>query len=394
VEDGPQGTSSQQPGPPGGPPRPDGGEEGTWAPRLSQARTALERGEYGQVRRLLEPLAEASSPRSAPAAELRLLLATALMGQGEAEAAARWCRSLRGCQDPEMRARGKALEEVLEAPALQRPRNWSLTLPDLSAAGSLETATAKLSRLRRSRRPAPPPPPPVGPTRAPAGFAALVALVLVLLLLASLLGGCMEVRTDLHFAGPGRLEISHHLRSGSGAALPWQRAFSAALSPRGFRSSHNGAETTLRSGVLPQEQAQAALAASLEAAAQAAGQSLPPPRLAWQERNWLVGVQQRLQLEIDLRNLPSLPGLQLELGLAPLPRRAVRRAEPEPVVGAAPNQLLWPLRVGQRNRLEIRCWRWNPLGLGALAVALLLPLALGLQTLRRQLGFGLPELPA
>jgi hypothetical protein len=46
------------------------------------------------------------------------------------------------------------------------------------------------------------------------------------------------------------------------------------------------------------------------------------------------------------------------------------------------------------NRLELRCWRWSPLGLGGCVIALILPLVLGLQRLRRQLGFGLPELPA
>lgn len=364
------------------------------APLLDSARLALERGDYGLVRRLLEPLAEAGAPRTTAAAELRLLLATALMGQGDTAAAARWCRSLRACPDAEMRAQGRALEEVLEAPALQRPRNWSITLPDLREAGSLETATATAGRLRRRRQPEPPPPPPVGPTRAPIGFAALVGVVLVLLLLASLLGGCMEVRTDLHFRGPGRLQISHQLSGGSAAGLPWQHRFEHQLRRQGFQSRLRGETTILTSAVVPLAQARSALMASLEAAAQAAGQDLPPPQLDWQERNGLVGVQQRLRLEIDLRELPSLPGLQLALGLEPLPLRAVRLASPEPVAAEAPNQLRWPLSSGSLNQLEIRCWRWSPLGLGAVAVALLLPLVLGLQSLRRQLGFGLPELPA
>jgi hypothetical protein len=361
---------------------------------LLEARGALERGDYGLVRRLLEPLALAHPPRSAQAAELRLLLATALMGQGDSQAAASWCRSLRGCQDPQLRAMAKDLELVLEAPALQRPRNWSLTLPDFTDAGSLESLAASASRRRRNRRIEPPPPPPVGPTRAPVGFAALAGVLLALVLLASLLGGCMEVRTDLRFAGPGRVQISHHLSSASASGLPWQRAFGQALNQQGFRSRHQGAQTILQTGVLPIEQARSALVASLEAAAKAAGQSLPEPRLAWQERNWLVGVQQHLLLELDLQGLPSLPGLDLSLSLEPLQPRAVRLADPGPVQAEAGGRLRWPLRIGGLNRLEIRCWRWSPLGLGGVAVALLLPLVLGLQRLRRQLGFGLPELPA
>jgi hypothetical protein len=46
------------------------------------------------------------------------------------------------------------------------------------------------------------------------------------------------------------------------------------------------------------------------------------------------------------------------------------------------------------NRLEIACWRWSRLGLGGLAVALLLVLVSVLQRLRLAAGFGPPQLPA
>jgi hypothetical protein len=56
--------------------------------------------------------------------------------------------------------------------------------------------------------------------------------------------------------------------------------------------------------------------------------------------------------------------------------------------------VLWPLQSGRRNTLELECWRWSPLGLGSLVIALMLVLSLALQRLRVSLGFGLPELPA
>ncbi|MFN9618657.1 MAG: DUF3153 domain-containing protein, partial [Synechococcaceae cyanobacterium] len=34
----------------------------------------------------------------------------------------------------------------------------------------------------------------------------------------------------------------------------------------------------------------------------------------FQERNWILGVRQRQQLEIELRPLEPLPALRLELG--------------------------------------------------------------------------------
>ena len=372
---------------------------------LAEARWALDRGEYGQVLRLLEPLQQERSPLTAAGAELRLLMATALMGQGRTDQAAACCRSLVRCQDPTLRAQAKALLMVLEAPELRRPSNWSLTLPDLTGTTPLEGVGAAVSRRSR-RRPEPPPPPPVGPTRAPVGFAVVVAVVL--LLLTSLLGGCMEVRTELRFEGPGRLQVSHQLRSNGGPESPWQRRFVAALgghepqipSPGPFRLTGGTGGPILSTPVLPARQALGALTGSLEVAGQLSGVALAAPVVRWEERNWLVGVRQHLLLELDLQPLEAMPGLDLTLVLAPVRPAAVLQAAPTAVVPAPPGdrqgrrQLIWPLQPGQVNVLELRCWRWSGLGVGAVAVGLVLPLVLALQGIRRRLGFGLPELPA
>ena len=362
------------------------------AATLAAAREALDRGNYGRVLGLLEPLAERQGPRTPLGAGVRLLIATALMGQGESERALECCRAVQDCRDPALRARARDLLYVLEAPALTRPRDWSLTLPDLSVAAPLESLAPRAGGRRR-QEPAPPPPPPVGPTRPPLGFAALAGLLLVALLLAALLGGCMEVRSDLHFAGPGRLQLSHHLRSPSGQPTPWEQRIAADLSSRGFRLEGRDDHRLLRTPVLPAPRALEALATSLERAAALAGAELPAPRLQLRERNWLLGVRQRLSLEIDLTPLEPLPGLRLEVGLAPLRPRAVRIASPRPAMVEG-DGMRWPLAVGRANRLEVRCWRWSPLGLGSLGVAGALGLALGLQRMRQALGYGLPQLPA
>jgi hypothetical protein len=371
---------------------------------LAEARRALDRGDYGQVLRLLEPLQEERSPLTAAGAELRLLMATALMGQGRTDQAAACCRGLVHCRDAALRAQAKALMVVLEAPELRRPRDWSLTLPDLAGTTPIEGIGAGVGR--RSRRgPEPPPPPPVGPTRAPVGFALVVAVVL--LLLAALLGGCMEVRTELRFEGPGRLQVSHQLRSDSGTDSPWQRRFVAALdghaegipAPGPFRPLGGGADRLVSTPVLPAREALAALAGSLEVAGRLSGVPLAAPVVVWEERNWLLGVRQHLRLELDLRALEAIPGLDLGVVLAPVRPAAVRQARPAAIVPApaghgGDRRLLWPLLPGQVNVLELLCWRWSGLGLGATAVGLALPLVLGLQAIRRRLGFGLPELPA
>jgi len=368
---------------------------------LSSARQAIDRGEYGQCLRLLEPLAEAHRAATPVGAGVRLLMATALMGQGQTERAADCCRSLQVCIDPTLRARGRELLMVLEAPALQRPRNWSLTLPDLGQQGALLEGSGSGLVARRRRRPAPEPPPPVGPTPAPLGFGAVVALLLALLLLVPLLGGCMEVSSELRFEGPGRLQLSHRLRSDSGQLTPWQRRFAAVLrtGPAPFAAEQQGGLQMLSTAVLPADQALAALTRSLTVAAELAGLSPPLTDLSWQEHNWLVGVRQRVSLVVDLTGLPPLAGVDLSLRLVPMTAAAVRSAAPLPVQtlprqrGAEP-QLDWPLGSGQRNVLELQCWRWSRLGLGSVVIALGLVLVSLLQRIRLSLGFGLPELPA
>jgi hypothetical protein len=369
---------------------------------LAAARRALDQGEYGTVLRLLEPLAEQHPPVTATGAGLRLLIATALMGQGRTDQAAACCRTLLASSDAALRSQARDLLTVLEAPALRRPRDWSLTLPDLSTTTSIEGLGPGPGRRSRPQQ-SPPPPPPVGPTRAPLGFAALAGVVLLAVLLATLLGGCMEVRSDLRFEGPGRIRLTHHLTSPSGLRTPWQRRFAEALEAEGFRSLPRLQEQVLQSPVLPATQAMEALAASVAVAADLGGLDLPPPRLRLEERNWLVGVRQHLLFELDLRPLPVVPGLDLALRLEPLGAAAVRRAEPLPVEvltsnprseGSAAGGIRWPLQAGQPNVLEVRCWRWSGLGLGGVAILAGLALVLALQGIRQRLGYGLPQLPA
>lgn len=370
------------------------------ATTLAEARTAIERGDYGQSLRLLEPLAERYPPAGPIGAGVRLLMTTALMGMGDSERATACCRSLQICVDPTLRAKARELQRVLEAPALRRPRQWSLTLPDLSSGGALE-GTGGSPMRRRRQGPPPPPPPPVGETKAPLGFAALVLLLLTLLLLASLLGGCLQVRSELRFEGPGRLQLSHELRSASGRPTPWQERFQQALRQGGlpFRGEERPQGQRLSTPVLPASKALEALSESLRRAAALADVELPPPDLSLRETNWLVGVRQQLQLDLDLGALDPLPSLSLELRLSPVHAQALRLAAPLPAHAvrggrADPATLVWPLQPGTRNQLRLSCWRWSPLGLGGVLIGLGLALVLLLQHIRLRLGLGLPQLPA
>jgi hypothetical protein len=365
---------------------------------LAEAREAVDRGSYARAVQLLEPLCDLHPASRPPGDTIRLLLVTALMGLGQGERAKACCRSLLGSADPQRRAEARDLLLVLEAPALRRPRDWSLTLPRLDQAEPLEGLG---SGGRRSPRPPAreeeePPPPPVGPTRSPRGFVALVVGLLMVWLLSTLLSGCMRVETELAFAGPGRLRLHHRLEAIAGAPLPFQERLAAAL--RGGDPPHEeqtrGAVTELTSPLLTLSQAETTLAATLRLAAARAGLALPDPTLDLRETNWLLGVRQHFLIRLDLRPLPSLPGLGLSLRFSPLGPRAIQSATPlavRPVEGG--RAVVWPLRPGEVNTLEIRGWRWNPLGLGGVVILAGLVLVVGLQRMRVRLGMGLPELP-
>ncbi|WP_225867515.1 DUF3153 domain-containing protein [Cyanobium sp. NIES-981] len=361
-----------------------------------EARQRLERGDYGQVLRSLEPLVASYPPASPDGAQLQLLMATAWMGQGNTVRAMACCRQVKRCSDATLRAQARDLLEVLEAPALERPRHWSLTLPDLGEAEPVAGRLQQLaSRRRRQRRPPPPPPPPVGPTRPPLGFA---AVALALLLLTVLLGGCGAVHAELTFHSPGRLQVGERLvRDPAAVATPWEQALLEALRQAGLRPTapERPGVDHLVGPVLPAGAALQQLGETITEAGRLAGLDLPAPRLQWEERNWLVGVRQHLVIGVDLRRADPLPGADFSLDLSPLAPAAVRLATPRSAVPLAVDRgVRWPLQLGADNRLDVHCWRWNPLGLGALAIGVALLLALLLARLRQQLGFGLPQLPA
>jgi hypothetical protein len=361
------------------------------------ARERLERGDYGLALRSLEPLVASYPPATAEGAQLQLLMATAWMGQGESGRAMACCRQVKRCSDAGLRAQARDLLAVLEAPALERPRHWSLTLPDLGEAEPVAGRLQQLASRRRQRRPSPAPAPPVGPTRPPLGFA---AVALALLLLTVLLGGCGAVHAELRFQGPGRLQVGQRLeRDPTTAASPWEQALLASLRQAGLHSA--GPERPgvdhLVGPVLPAAAALEQLGQSIAEAGRLAALELPPPRLEWREANWLVGVRQQLVIAVDLRGADPLPGADFSLDLSPLGPAAVHRATPRPAVSLrhqGGHGVRWPLALGAENLLEVRCWRWSPLGLGGLAIGIALLLALLLARLRQQLGFGLPQLPA
>ena len=343
---------------------------------LSEAEAALERGDYGQCLELLLPLSEQHPLNSPEGPRLRLLMITAWMGQGQDDKAIATCRLLSHCRDPKLRQQAKQLLGVLEAPSLDRPERWSMTMPQLELNGSGGGQTSTLRR-RRSRRPAPPPPPPTGPTRSPAtGFAVLVMAVLLGITL--LLSGCVRIEADLDLLGPDRLALNWDVQSTLERPLPWQEQFERELQRQvhGLKIEQTGpGHQHISSRVSSSQDLAQQMAAVVDVAGRAAGVSLPAPVLTLEERNWLLGVQQHVQLKVDLSELPEIPGLDVRLSIN---HGRVERS----VLSGTTTEISW------------QGWSWNPLGLGGLVIVLLLMGSLLLQVVRRKLGFGFPELPA
>ena len=310
---------------------------------IKAARSALGCGEYRQVLQLLEPLAAKLPVTMKLGAEVRLLQATAHQGLGDAERAKQSCRAATQCGDVELRRQARALLEVLEAPVLQVPADRMVQVPQLGAMPALE-GVAKAGRRARSRKSPPPPkPPPVGRTSSPAGFAAVAMALLIGLTL--LMAGCVRVDTDFHFTAPGRVVVEQQLQ---GTTTARQKPLLLGL-----------------------HQLSPWLQDQIGGASELMAEELPQPQLQWRERNWLVGVQQQIQLDWDLSALDPVPGLELHLHFDPFTAAAVRQAEPA-VQQESSKTLDWQPQPGEVNSLVLRCWRWSALGLGSVVVLLLL----------------------
>ena len=222
-------------------------------------------------------------------------------------------------------------------------------------------------------------------------------MVLVVLVgLTLLLGGCMQIRADLDLVGPDRLEMSWHINSRSGRTLPWQSNFQAAVrdqEPNWTQTFLRDGELNLTSRPLNAETAARLMADTVERAGRSAGLSLPPPDLSMHERNWLIGVQQNLTLNLDLTEIVSLPNDSLSVTIGP--STDLRHVSSVPIPARLEEQrILWPLAQGEVNHLELHRWQWSRLGLGGLAILGLLLVSTLLQAIRQSLGFGYPQLPS
>ena len=116
------------------------------------------------------------------------------------------------------------------------------------------------------------------------------------------------------------------------------------------------------------------------------------PKITLNEKNWIIGVNQKLLLTYDLSNIPKVPGLDISINIFSLPSKIKLKSEPiEAKINN--NRLSWDLNPGQINQLHFSNWQWNKLGIGLIIIFILTILLSLLQKLRLKMGFGFPELP-
>ena len=122
------------------------------SPNLRAVDAHLERGDYGQALELLTPLMDIH-PISTPAgSQVRFLMITSWMGQGQDEQALTMARALSRSGDVDKRQQAKQLVDILDAPSLERPDSWTMRLPALEVTATGGSPPAVSSQRRSSSR--------------------------------------------------------------------------------------------------------------------------------------------------------------------------------------------------------------------------------------------------
>ncbi|WP_320676426.1 DUF3153 domain-containing protein [Prochlorococcus sp. MIT 1300] len=361
---------------------------------LAKAEKALACGDYGQVLSLLEPLTKVYPPKQEEGAKIRIMIVTALMGLGQEQKAIKIVRQLTHGKNPELRQLAKQLLEVLEAPSLPRPSNWSIDLPALDLEETNISYQKNNARFTNKTNKNLPPLPPTGPTKGmDLGFTFLALTILISLTF--LLSGCVQIQTRLSIPGPNRVSLDWEIQTSSQQILPWQKklkeSLNSSVSGLKIQEQSRGLQK-IYSPILQSKDANILLQEVFKVATEEAGIELPPPELVLNEKNWLIGVEQKLILLIDLKDMPKIPGINLSIVID---SNSSKNIKAKPKLTAQDNKFLrWDIQPGALNQLELKRWQWSGLGIGTFLIFGLLSLALILQSIRLKLGFGFPELPA
>ncbi len=359
---------------------------------IEAASDAIQRGEYKEAIASLKTLQNKQTLTNAESSQLSMLMITALMGLGDDKQAIKYCRLLTKCEDKELRQNAKDLLAILEAPSLPRPANWSIKIPDLNSEEIKDKYPSKSYRhLSKSQDNIQPP---TGPTRdLGIGFSLLVLAVLIGLTF--LLSGCVRITTEINLPTPNRVNFRWYIDSQRDRPTNWQFALEESLNKLSNKlqsiDRSKGTQIITSKTQNPTD-SKLFLNEIITLAGKTAGITINPTELTLKEQNRIIGIQQELDLKIDLRELPNYPKLELLLVVNPKFQQSIKGIEPIKR-NLKPNNSRWELNPGEINYIRARYWRWSIIGLGSIILITLLIGSFILQRIRTELGFGFPQLP-
>jgi len=359
------------------------------ASAIKAAEAALNKGDYSLCIKIIDPLLSSYSPKTTIGAQIRLLKVTAYIGKGNEQKAIDICRTLTNNKDATIRQQTQQLLSILDAPCLPRPENWSVEIPKIEMDPSLKSSFRKSNKKQKNKTIHPP----TGPTKnLDVGFSIITLLIITCITF--LLSGCVDISTNLSVTGPDRLNISLDIDSISGKSIPWQREFSDNLTKEHsvLKIQTEGSKQHFESPTIRFEEINSLLTQITAAASKTSGFDIKKPAIITNNKNWIIGTKQHLNIFFDLQDLPKIPGLKINITMHDIGNKNYLKAKPlNPTF--KDGSILLPLKIGQINQLEVSYWKWDPIAVGVILIIFLILLSIFLQKFRLNMGFGFPELP-
>ena len=358
------------------------------ASAIKAAEAALDKGDYNDCIKTIDPLLLDFPAETETGGQLRLLIVTASMGKGDEQKAINICQTLIHNKKESIRQQAKQLLSILDAPYLPKPSNWSVEIPKLEMEPSLKSSFRKAKKKSEKIYH-----PPTGPTKN-LNFGFSIITFLIILLLTFLLSGCVDISTKLSVTGPDRLKISLDIDSISGESIPWQMEFEENLTKehsilklQTYESKQHFESPTIRFA-----EANKLLQQIASVASDTSGFKISKPEIITNNKNWIIGTSQNFKIYFDLREIPKIPGLKINIVIPDVGNK--NNFKTKPLESTLKKGITYfPLEIGQINQLEISNWEWNQISVGIIMIISLTLLSLSLQRYRLQMGFGFPELP-
>ena len=357
------------------------------ASALKTAEAALDKGDYSLCIKTIDLLLSSYPAETETGSNLRLLKVTAYMGKGDEKEAIDICKELINNKNSAVRQQAKQLLSILDAPCLPRPSNWSVEIPKIEMEPSLKSSSRRTKKKKKVNHP------PTGPTKN-LDFGFSIITILIISLITFLLSGCVDISTNFSVTGSDRLKISLDIDSISGQSIPWQIEFAENLAKEHSIFKIQSEENTqhFESPTIHFEEGNELLTQIASAASKASGFKIDKPKIITNNRNWIIGTRQNLKIYFDLKELPKIPALKLNLILHGIDKKNNFKTKPLKPTFKKGLTLL-PLEVGQINQLEVSYWKWNQISVGLILIIFLIFISISLQKIRLKMGFGFPELP-